>query len=168
VSKQLVPLSKRWWDVEDRVKDVWPDFTALIVQFNHPESGAWARLVDMYDMLDQRLGALGANTAQDPAAVNDNEIKLLLAEINKGKALCRKISTQYWQLRTGPKAVVFKELAKLKLDLEKVVKEKSGIFARSKSLPVLKELMNAAKSLNADAEHMMKDAPPKPDDPRIS
>jgi hypothetical protein len=168
VSKQLVPLSKRWWDVDDRVKEVWGDLASLIMQFNHPNSGAYSRLADMLEMLEERLGALGANTAQDAAAAADKQVQQLLAEIDRAKVSCRKISTQYWQLRSGPKGAVFDELKVLKRDLEKVVKEKSGIFARSKSVPVLKELMNAAKMLDADAYNLLRGAPLKPDNAEIN
>jgi hypothetical protein len=44
-------------------------------------------------------------------------------------------------------------------DLDAVIKAKSGIFTKSKTLVELKEIRTSVGSLSADAKFMLKDAP---------
>jgi hypothetical protein len=164
MAKQLQALTQSWADVQNRVDAVWGDLSSLIMQYRNPQSGSWPRLVTLLDVLNERLAELGANSAQDAAAANDTQVKKILAEIDNVKQVCRKISKEFWATR----GTVFRDLDDLQKEFERVVKEKSGIFSRSSSLPALKTLRASVNSVVADAKFFLKDSPPKPDDAWIN
>lgn len=166
MAKQLAALSMRWWDLEPKLRTVWPDLASLIMQYRNQQSGSWPRLVVLFEMLDERLGKLGANSAQDAVAARDMQVKKLLLEIAGTKKICQKVSTEYWQLRNSTTA--FKDLGVLVADVEKAVKDKSGFFSNSKSLPLLKTLKDSVAMMAADARHLLKDEPHKPNAPEIN
>lgn len=162
--KELAALTARWQGVEKRIDAVWPDLASLIMQYRNQQSGAWPRLVTLWEMLEERLGELGATSARHPAAAGDAQVKKLVAEIDNVAGICVKLSKEYWQ----KKGTVFDELLTLQKDVEKAVKGKSGIFSRSQSLPLLKTLRGTVNTMVAEARFFTKDQPPKPDDPAIS
>lgn len=164
MAQQLKALSDTWDNVNTRLLAVWGDLTQLIAEYQHPNSGAWPRVVDMYEMLEERLAALGANTAQDPAAANDNQVQRLVTEIDRGKALCRKKATEFY----AKKGNVFRDLGQLKAEVDRVYKSKAGFLSRSKSVPALKNLQATVSTMLADANQMLTLQPHRPDDPAIN
>jgi hypothetical protein len=161
MASNLVKLSGRWWAVEDRVKNEWGDFHKLIVQYRSPNAGTYSRLLEYLRMLAQRLTALGVNNAQDPVAAADPEVQALLTEIVNTKALCRKVSKQFWDLRA--KSTLFKELYGVKDDLDAAITKKAAALKKSKSLPALEDVRTKVNDLVADLEKAFRDdAPHKP------
>ena len=158
--KQLQALRTRWVDVQADLDKVWGDLAKLIMQYRNVQSGAWPRLITLYEMLDERLAELGVESVSERK--NDPQLKTLMAEIGKVRALCRKISAQYWER----KGTAFDDLRTLQRDFEKAIKEKKSTFF-SQSLPALKKLQKSVNTMNANAQFFLKDEPPKPDDPVI-
>lgn len=158
--KELQALTARWNDVQKRLDDVWGDLAKLIMQYRNVQSGAWPRFVTLLEMLDERLGELNARSARDPQAAGDQQVKKLLAEIDKVAGICVRIQNEYWQKRES--TTVFKDLSALQKDLDKVIKEKSGFFSTSKSVPLLKTMRLSVNTMAAEAQFFLKDQPPKP------
>ena len=158
MAKELAALSARWTIVEKRVDAVWGDLAHLIMQYRNIQSGAWPRYVTLCEMLEERLEQLGARAPVDPRAAGDAEVKKLVAELVKVSEICVKIQKEYYE----KKGTVFADLSNLQKDVQKAVKNKSGIFSRSQSLPALKQMQATVNTFVAEARFFLKDEPPKP------
>src|SRR5215475_5556236 len=73
--------------------------------FWNATSGNWSRYYSGIDMLRERLAAINAASAADPAAAADGEVKTIVAGVNKAKADCLAISKEYWTTAMRVQAV---------------------------------------------------------------
>ena len=166
--EKLKAMTAVWIDLEKRYNAVIPQMYQLIMQYWNLQTGSWRRLVMMHEMLGERLAALGAPDASSPPADSDGDVKTLLDEIGETKALCRRLSTEFWAL--VPKANrVLDDLEELNKGLNAVVKEKSRAFKVSSSVGELKKLSTTVNNLYADTrDALLDDKLHKPDDPLIN
>jgi hypothetical protein len=96
-----------------------------------------------------RLTELKAKTAADPQAANDRVVKGWLGQIDKFRSL-KQEQLKVFDAEAKKVRALSVELMKFEKDVAAVIKAKSGIFTRSKSLPALNNLSKNLKQLGAD------------------
>jgi hypothetical protein len=139
VPKELAKLGTEFNDVKKRVGPMLENMELLNNNFWNETSGNWNRYFSGVDLLAERLKALGASSASDAKAASDGEVKAIVKGIATAKADCLSISKEYWTTLSRVAAIA-KEVGSLKAKVDAVIKQKSGILTRSKSLPALQTL----------------------------
>jgi hypothetical protein len=160
--KELARVSTAYLDIQKRVTPMLDNLARLDNNFWNETSGNWGRYYGGVDLLAERLAKLGVNSATDPKAASDNEVKTLVKGIAKAKADALVISKDFWNTAKRVDAIR-REVLKLEADVLKVIKDKSGFLSRSKSLPQLKKLSVTLHELAADLESATLTGPHKPD-----
>ena len=116
------------------------------------------------DMLDERLAALGATSASDPAAANDAQVQQLVQQVNGMKATLRKLSSDYWNTAARVKAIAL-ETTQLKGKVDQVIAEKNAQLTRSKSVQGLQNLSQDLQNYARDLKVTASKGPKKPNHP---
>lgn len=101
--------------------------------------------------LAKRLKSLGAANAADPRAAKDGHVQDLLDDLEKFKTLMADRDA-FYRAVSKKVDVVRGEALKLEKDVQAVIKAKSGLFTRSKSLPQLKSLSTTLHQFADDLE----------------
>lgn len=159
--RELARVTSAFADIQKRVGPMLENMDRLNNNFWNETSGNWGRYYAGLDMLADRLKQLAVPTASDPKAAADGEVKTLLQGIAKAKADCLGISKQYWGTAQRVDAIS-REVVALKTDVDKVIKEKSGLFKRSNSIPELKKLSQSLFAFKNDLNAATMVGPHKP------
>jgi hypothetical protein len=160
--KELARVSAAYVDVQKRVTPMLENLERLDNNFWNATSGNWGRYYAGVDALADRLKELNVNSAADPKAVSDNEVKTLIKGITTAKADSLAISKEFWTTAKRVDAIR-REVLTLEADVLKVIKEKSGFFAKSNSLPPLKKLSGTLHELAAELQAATHTGPHQPD-----
>jgi predicted nucleic acid-binding Zn-ribbon protein len=137
VPKELAKVSADFEDARKRVAPMVEKLDNLNNNYWNETAGVWNRYFAGVDMLSERLRGLGVQNAA--AAANDNEVKTLVKGIADAKADALKISKDFWNEAKRVQAIV-KELETLRKQIQVLIKQKSGLLSRSKSVPALTAL----------------------------
>ena len=137
--KELAKASASFDDIRKRVDPMVLQLERLNNNFWNDTSGTWNRYYSGIDLLAERVKALGVGNASDPKAVNDRDVKSYITGITAAKADCMKISKEYWTTVSRVDGIV-RELNSLVKSLAVVIKDKSEVLSRSKSVPALQAL----------------------------
>lgn len=147
--RELARLTTEFKDIKKRLEPFLDNMDRLNNNFWNETNGNWNRFFSGVDMLADRLKEIGANSILDDKAKSDGEVKTIAKGIADAKADCIKISKEYYVFADRVRGVR-REIAVLQKDVDKVIKEKSGIFTRSKSLPQIKQIKTDLAKLDSD------------------
>ena len=167
MAKELAKASAEFEDIKKRVGPMLENMGRLDNNFWNATSGNWNRYYSGIDMLRERLAAINAASAADPAAAADAEVKTIVAGVDKAKADCLAISKEYWTTAMRVQAVA-KEVQSLKTRVDGIVKERSGLLSRSKSLPALQSLSAHLNTFKHDLNATCMAGPHKPNHPLLA
>jgi hypothetical protein len=143
--KELKRVVDSYRDLQAKVQPVLSQLRTAELEYYKMSDYVVAAAEELAD----RLTELKAKTAADPHAASDRMVKGWLGQIDKYRSL-KQEQLKVFDAEAKKVKALRVDVAKLEKDVAAVIKAKSGIFARSKSLPVLNNLSKALKQLGAD------------------